>query len=801
MLALGIRVHGGPWARWRVAARRAKGGQGGTEKAEEGGEGEELEDGASLGGGEEGGGEEGGEAEKKPRGWGLTIKNRLVQSAVVKIKAGLELTDEEARARALRRALAQDQGRRATHPHEARVHAARLEGSRRSGKASGARAREAARKVKAGEELTEEEARAYEALNKGRKAANERYQAAVKKAEEGVELTDEEAHLLNVVKTTRGKRSRETARKVREGEELTEAEARHYEFLQQCGKALGTRFGGLHREVAQKVRDGIKLTAEEQQRYDAMVKGLRAAGATSRANHVQLARKAQSGLPMTEKEAAYYTMIQAKGMRRENKRDLPRGVYLVKKSGRFQAAIMTRRQRKCLGSFDTPEEAARAFDEAAIRRWQAGLVPELVTNYPPEGYPEYTGVVRQAGQEDPWHRTLAGESGYGHTRHVTMPAARKAQQAAGGAEEGQAPAKVDGRGKVTGARIRAAAEKLKAGLELTEEERRAYEAVSKAGKAGGAAAGASRRAAAQKAKAGLELTEEEARAYAPIKAATAASGALTREAARKVKAGLELTEEEAKAYQAVKAGGAASGVLRREAAQKAKAGLQLTEEEASVYEGGRKHGDQRRVVAQKVKAGLELTEEERKVYESYKRSLKAASAAFASLQRAAARKIEAGLQLTEEEARAYNRPLMTGAAVKAAAQKVAEGAPLSPKEAGRYQAAQMAGLSTGGKRDLPRGVGQSKSGRYMAQIACRMGGVRSTEYLGTFATPEEAARAFDEAAIRRWQAGLVPELVTNYHPRGTQVIREWYGRRGRRSEGGGGAEAAGEEGRKEVNKN
>ncbi|KAG2487197.1 hypothetical protein HYH03_014173 [Edaphochlamys debaryana] len=107
-----------------------------------------------------------------------------------------------------------------------------------------------------------------------------------------------------------------------------------------------------------------------------------------------------------------------------------------------------------------------------------------------------------------------------------------------------------------------------------------------------------------------------------------------------------------------------------------------------------------------------------------------------------------------------------GAVLGDVGRKVAEGVPLSHEEAGRYKTTQVNGLNSGGKRDLPRGVVETPSSRYKAGIGIRTGGVQRTEYLGSFDTPEEAARAFDEAAIRRWQAGLVPELVTNYPPEG-----------------------------------
>lgn len=55
---------------------------------------------------------------------------------------------------------------------------------------------------------------------------------------------------------------------------------------------------------------------------------------------------------------------------RRNALDKPyRGVYLIKKSGRYRAMIQTDGKLRSLGCFGTAEEAARRWDEAALERY------------------------------------------------------------------------------------------------------------------------------------------------------------------------------------------------------------------------------------------------------------------------------------------------------------------------------------------------------------------------------------------------------------------------------------------------
>ncbi|KAG2500020.1 hypothetical protein HYH03_002302 [Edaphochlamys debaryana] len=66
------------------------------------------------------------------------------------------------------------------------------------------------------------------------------------------------------------------------------------------------------------------------------------------------------------------------------RRELPRGVYLLPGSRRFESSIRISGVTKSLGSYDCPKEAARAFDRAAVDRFNAGQSQVLQLNFPSE---------------------------------------------------------------------------------------------------------------------------------------------------------------------------------------------------------------------------------------------------------------------------------------------------------------------------------------------------------------------------------------------------------------------------------
>lgn len=61
-----------------------------------------------------------------------------------------------------------------------------------------------------------------------------------------------------------------------------------------------------------------------------------------------------------------------------------RGVTKLSKGGRFQAKIQFNGTRIFLGTFDTPEEAARAYDKKAVELYGNSAA----TNYSKEGEPQ-----------------------------------------------------------------------------------------------------------------------------------------------------------------------------------------------------------------------------------------------------------------------------------------------------------------------------------------------------------------------------------------------------------------------------
>ncbi|KAG2500033.1 hypothetical protein HYH03_002314 [Edaphochlamys debaryana] len=63
---------------------------------------------------------------------------------------------------------------------------------------------------------------------------------------------------------------------------------------------------------------------------------------------------------------------------------LPRGVMRQCKGGRYEARIRRDGKKRSLGTWNTPEEAGRAFDRAAVERYNAGEGGKLELNYPSE---------------------------------------------------------------------------------------------------------------------------------------------------------------------------------------------------------------------------------------------------------------------------------------------------------------------------------------------------------------------------------------------------------------------------------
>ncbi|KAG2500034.1 hypothetical protein HYH03_002315 [Edaphochlamys debaryana] len=81
---------------------------------------------------------------------------------------------------------------------------------------------------------------------------------------------------------------------------------------------------------------------------------------------------------------------------------LPRGV-VRQRNGRHLAQIVRNGKTRCLGTWDTPEQAGRAFDRAAVERYNAGKGGKLQLNYPSEWSDPAQGrpVVPRASRAQP----------------------------------------------------------------------------------------------------------------------------------------------------------------------------------------------------------------------------------------------------------------------------------------------------------------------------------------------------------------------------------------------------------------
>ncbi|GJW50573.1 putative DNA-binding domain-containing protein [Tanacetum coccineum] len=80
-----------------------------------------------------------------------------------------------------------------------------------------------------------------------------------------------------------------------------------------------------------------------------------------------------------------------KEMRTTRKRNKYKGVSL-KPSGKWAAEIMVHKSRKWLGTYETEEEAARAYDMASIR-YRGN---NAKTNFPMREYPEINPTTKRS---------------------------------------------------------------------------------------------------------------------------------------------------------------------------------------------------------------------------------------------------------------------------------------------------------------------------------------------------------------------------------------------------------------------